>query len=663
MIESSNSTRAAMEPAAPSAQSTRWRTVSAVLAIALGLFAATRFAYANIIWNPGYYGEFGLTANPWTNFAVLRVVPGSPADQAGIRVGNRIARPDGLHERLVLSRIAPRPGERITLSVLQGDTSRAVTLQARPRTPLPAADRVLLAIHFTWLFVFVAVSLALVLLRPSAMTWGLFLFPLNLTIIFSSSDLFFSYVPTGLFLALRIVEDIIAPAGIIGFFIFGILFPANASSDWRKSLITLAPFLFIAIAAPLTYWDFVNILISPVPAVPYALDVLAVAIFAAGLIAFSARYSKANYLERRRLAWVILGLICGLAAATVGFRKQFFEIGPEQHWTAHATLLLGTIALLITYVDARGLERERIKWVVLGVVCAWVADGANHLGLSMASSNNPKWFIGLFEPLYLALPFAVAYAVIRHRVIDVRFVLSRSLTYGFIALVVALIVVAVGWLFSARLPNTHLETAAYIGTALIVGLSISATRNVVAKAVDSLLFPKWRQAQERALAIADGIIQVRSERDLYQPLTTELADAFSLASVALLERVESGGFVRVAAHGWPQGTFWHLLADDPLLLRVGEGRHVVDVEERHWHGRGAPAGVASPSLVFPIVHGKRELALLLCGAHENGTALAPDEVHAIRRLVADAAVIYGASSLGQWDRTSSLGRPIRPQRV
>ena len=617
--------------------------LSGAAAIALALFAASRFAYANVIWNPSYYGEYGLSANSWAGYSVRHVVPGSPADKAGIRAGDRIERPHALHDRLVLTRIVPRPGEQITLSILHGANRRTVTLQARPLPPLSPTDRVLLAVDFAWLFVFVAVSFALVLLRPSIMTWGLFLFPLNLTILFMPSDLFFSYVPTNSFLALRIVEDIISATGIVGFFVFCIRFPANAPTGWRKTVESLGPFLYVVIAAPFAYWDFVNILIRPAAVIPYAFGASAVVIFALGTVAVSKAYLRANDVERRRIAWVILGLLVATAAAVVALTKQFFQVGPQQHWIAHATLMVGTVVLLVTYFEARGLERQRIKWVVLGVACAWIADGANHLGLSMASIYTPKWFIGAVEVLYIALPLSVAYAVIRHRVIDVRFVVSRALALGVVASILALTVIGIGWLFSSRLPNTHLEAAVYAGVAVLVGFSLNIARQTIGKTIDFVFFRPWYRTREQVETIGDAIHRATLKADLFEPLTRGIASAFSLASVALFERVEGAGFVRVAAQGWPRGALWHVLSDDPLAARADQCPRVVDIESLEWHEHDLPGGVARPIVMLPVVAGRRVPAMLLCGAHESGTGLDPDEIRAIRRLGADAGLVYGRS--------------------
>jgi hypothetical protein len=45
-------------------------------------------------------------------------------------------------------------------------------------------------------------------------------------------------------------------------------------------------------------------------------------------------------------------------------------------------------------------------------------------------------------------------------------------------------------------------------------------------------------------------------------------------------------------------------------------------------------------VLLSMVAGHRVLAILLLGAHENGTALAQDELRLILRIVADACPVF-----------------------
>jgi hypothetical protein len=130
---------------------------------------------------------------------------------------------------------------------------------------------------------------------------------------------------------------------------------------------------------------------------------------------------------------------------------------------------------------------------------------------------------------------------------------------------------------------------------------------------------------------------------LLGPLTRGIADAFSLASAALFERVDDGGFVRVAACGWPRGALWHILPDDPLndaMISRGKAK-VVDVMQRV--DGGLPSGSACPTISVPVVVDRTVVAIVLCGAHENGAAIDPDEFRLIRGLASDCAPLYAGA--------------------
>jgi hypothetical protein len=625
-------------------------------AVVLAVFAALFFTYANIIWNPGYYGDYGLAVDTFRN-SVAEVVPGSPADRAGIKPGDEVEPTQALRDRLILAGAAPHPGERITLYIHNGAERRTITLQARPAAPLPTVSRVVLGLKFLWLFVFLAVGFVLVLLRPSMMTWGLYLFGLNLTILFWPSDLFFSYIPSGWLIALTVAESIIAPAGLAGFLIFCVRFPSNAPTGWGAIIERLALCVFVVVAFNLTYSGLAAIRLVPYIAI---LDLVAglalVAIFIAGVVTLLNAYLVERGLERSGIGWIALGIL-GLYAAFVVHRLL---VEQTDDWAVFSVLILGAIVVLRTYFGARGLERYRIRWVLLGLICAFVAHAFDLVGPENGSLvYQPAGVVGAAELLYTVLPITVAYAVFRHRVIDVRFFVGRSLVVGVIVSIVALVVVATDWLFSIKLPNTHLEAAVYVGIALLVGFLLNATRQSITKAIDFTFFRPWYRTQEQVEALGDAMRYAGSKNDLYEPLTSGLANVLSLASAALFERMEGGSYVRVAACGWPAGTIWHILTDNPLTV-LGRSPRVVDIDTIAWDDHDLPVGVARPTVMVPIVTRRSMPAMLLCGAHDNGTGLDPDEIRSIRRLCADAGLLYSRSTTLESMHTGFGEKQIEP---
>jgi hypothetical protein len=295
------------------------------------------------------------------------------------------------------------------------------------------------------------------------------------------------------------------------------------------------------------------------------------------------------------------------------------------------------------------------------LICAFVAHAFDLVGPENGSPvYHPAGVVGASELLYAVLPITVAYAVFRHRVIDVRFFVGRSLVMGVIVSIVALIVVATDWLSSVKLPNTHLEAAVYVGIALLVGFSLNTARQSIGKAIDFAFFRPWYRTQEQLAALGDAMRYAGSKCDLYEPLTSGLANVLSLASAALFERMEGGSYVRVAARGWPAGTIWHILTDNPLTVLAGRGPRVVDIDTIPWDDHNLPVGAARPTVMVPIVTKRSMPAMLLCGAHDNGTGLDPDEIRSIRRLCADAGLLYGRSTTLESMHTGFGQKQIEP---
>ena len=566
-----------------------------VAALAIAVLALMNLSWLVVIWFPGAYGDFGFTTGqaggPVAGTTISVVVPGSPADEAGIKPGDTVDRPVALHDRLLVTGLTlPRPGERLTLSIAREGQHHIVSLQARPVPRLSLIDRLGDALLLTAPLVYVAVGLTLVLLRPSRMTWGFYLLAFALVAGNSLCNCwgYFSQTVPPIVLATIVptLNGILISFGSVGFVVFCLRFPTNAPTGWRGALDNLAPYVAAALAA-------VGVLQSQ------------------SLIDFAPTLTDS-------LSHVSDAIVL-------------------------AIISLGIAILLITYIGARGLERHRIKWVILGLVSMTIPVVAFFLSAEGRVNVSDRAF-SVLNLFYIPLPLAIAYAVIHHRVTDVRFIISRSLAFAVTVGIVGLIVVGLDWLFSTRLPKSQFQSAAYFGAALLIGLSLNSGRQRISKAIDALFFRQWRRSQEQVDAIAGVIRRATSRADLYEPLTAGIRSAFSLTSVAFFERVEDGGFVRVAAAGWSVGTIWHILPGDPLITRAYNRVRAIDIDSLQWGASDMPSGFARPAVMVPMVAGRQVLAILLLGAHENGTALAQDELRLILRLVEDACPVFAMAN-------------------
>lgn len=99
-------------------------------------------------------------------------------------------------------------------------------------------------------------------------------------------------------------------------------------------------------------------------------------------------------------------------------------------------LALGIIALFAGLVDLEARQRQRLRWVAAGfglyLVCFVYQDVAGYLPSEgwPASWSTAGWTSDVLNGSVIFIPLAVTYAVFKHYVLDINFIIGRWLVYG-----------------------------------------------------------------------------------------------------------------------------------------------------------------------------------------------------------------------------------------
>src|SRR5918997_5015889 len=96
---------------------------------------------------------------------------------------------------------------------------------------------------------------------------------------------------------------------------------------------------------------------------------------------------------------------------------------------------LFAVAAMIMRIDqARGAERQQLKWFVYGVAVLVVGFLAAFLGFGL---HSVAWFLGIAA--FNFLPVAAGIAILRYSLYDIDVIINRTLVYGALTLLLALI--------------------------------------------------------------------------------------------------------------------------------------------------------------------------------------------------------------------------------
>jgi hypothetical protein len=276
-------------------------------------------------------------------------------------------------------------------------------------------------------------------------------------------------------------------------------------------------------------------------------------------------------------------------------------------WLFVAVVGLVLTILVVAYAQGAPSERERRRWVFLmlglGFLAALIDVGVQMtVGYSDIVDNASLLFIG-------AIPFGLAYAILRHRVIDVGFVINQAVAYGAVSVIIVGIFMMVEALASTFIDQHSRagSVALQLATALGLGFSIRFIHARVERAVDRVLF---RQRHLDEAAIADFT------QDAHY-----ITDAGVLLDRCVDVAIRHGHATQAGI--WPRD-YPNVDENDPALVAMRSRRIVPNLHEM---GSALPGAIAFPMIVRGALTGA-----LVCGNKTEAEAYAPDEIEALRSM-------------------------------
>jgi hypothetical protein len=436
----------------------------------------------------------------------------------------------------------------------------------------------------TYVSIFIVCGM-LVLLRPSKMTWAFFWYGCGVP---TTSVLFGALVQGWVSVAYSATVGTLQNLAWVPFAIFALRFPNDSETGWRQ------------VAQRVLLWSLVV------------------------LVPLSIWFSIGGLFNLPQPVRDVTGFL--------GFGMVFLAI---------AGLAFVALTFAITYTHAGPPDRARLRWVILGLL---VGELGNYMfnvlpavpGVTFAP---PIWATNLLLSAQIMVPITVAYAIIRHRVFDVRFVIGRAVVYALLTSTLVVFVALLDYLVGRILSQSHLATIAEVIASIAIGLSLNGLHKRLERIVDRTLFRNRRLAELRLRRIARGLIHAGSERAITHVLMTEPNDAYELASSALFKRSDDD-FVRDEAIGWEHARLETLEQSASIVLQLQAEQKPVAAHAAKWEAGALPHGLASPAFALPIfVRGRLE-AIVFYGPHLSGEDLDPEELDVLDELMRAAGAAY-----------------------
>ena len=530
-------------------------------AIAFALFVIA----SNILYIAYAFGDLAgtlggrLTPVPAAEPGVVRanaVAPQSPLARAGVTDGNRV-RLDHVFDIVRLS----WPGEQIGLTLLDAAPPRHVEITVAPYSP---DERLRLSrlYQIDGLSALLAAIVGLIILLRSGGRWSLIV----LGLAFAGFD-YTNYSPLQndpstfpLWEALRLANRCVTP----------LLFLDFALRFYQENV------------TPLARW------MRPVFAVYVLLSAVA------GIIAYFADV-RGTFLAPTEAAFTSLTtgviFVSAIAAFVLGWRRSTPALQRR-----YAVMLVALACFILA-----ALTR-----IVVGLVTGTGIDDLSHVPIAAVVA---------FEILATAAPLLFAYAVLRHKVVDIGFAVNRALVYGVVSGILLVTFGIVEWASEHFLPIKNLEANALIdgGIALAIFLTFHRLRDLAEQVIEGLFFRQWRENEALLRRFVKEAAFIGTKVGLGKAMVGEWTRFSGGAPCALYLAGADRDFVLC------QGTLAgaDIDGDDPLILALRAHGEAVELSDTR--------SLLPAALALPLRHRGELSGVMLMAAKPSGDPYRPDE--------------------------------------
>ncbi len=298
-------------------------------------------------------------------------------------------------------------------------------------------------------------------------------------------------------------------------------------------------------------------------------------------------------------------------------------------------LIAGSIYLLLKHLlGAEGIRRAQLQYILLGTVMTFCLFIVFNFILP-AFFGNPEFLS--FGAIF-ALPFIglTAYAIVKHRFLDIRLVVARAVSYTFLIGVFAVFyAVPFAFLSSLLVRSEMAYRTVAISTllALIMIFSFQSIRRFLEKASDKILYKEHYDVNEVLYRLALIMASTLRLEELTRKFLINLLREVKITRGAFI-LVDENRIFRIVDEGFRTALE---IDQQEIALMLGWTKTLIFEE--------IPQGTESDllrklgfNLVTPLTAEGKYIGILALGEKQSGELYSSEDVKVVEILAPEAAV-------------------------
>ncbi len=335
---------------------------------------------------------------------------------------------------------------------------------------------------------------------------------------------------------------------------------------------------------------------------------------------------------RRAFRVVFAALVLATIASSIG-KTIGVVFYAWTSWIAHPRLMtlpgvlmvLTPLALLLAaYRRNDAARRLRIRWVLwsTGLLGASVV-----INVFVTSANIAGHVV--IAALQGLCMFGYIYAVLRHRLVDIAFIVDRALVYGLMtSLVIGVFAILENFIEQAAVGNDA-SFLLQAGATLVLALALNRVHRRVETLVDRLFFSRQRRASYELRRFSQQSAFIEQHERLLSLTVDTIERSVGGSGVAIYER-RDGRYLRLIQRGDTQYPT-SVEVDDVAFVSLRSTLQPADLDAQ------LESAFGSDGTLFPMALRGVLLGAIVCGGR-RGEQFAPDERAELARLAQEVGI-------------------------
>ena len=353
---------------------------------------------------------------------------------------------------------------------------------------------------------------------------------------------------------------------------------------------------------------------------------LPISLFSVYAVTFARPLSHArSWLLRTGIALPIIGAV---ASTSAGISWYVFALPFDWLRTIVVAYAVGlgcivsVAAGVMAAIASSGPERRRAAWSTASIGPVWLIWAYSYMIAPYSNQHVVNSVGTLADVAAILMPMGLTYAALTRRFVDIGFVVSRTLVFGAVSILVLGIFVVAEWAIGQWIAASNRTANILINVfvALSVGLSVQFMHSRISHVVNHAFFRKRHEDRIALHRFSSEAPFITNEDVLVQQTASMLLRHTDAESVSVLLQNGNAAYVCVAGGG--------------LGRVVGENDPAI-VALRTWHtplDLHTCETLVEGDRAFPMGARAKLTGIVVCGAKPSGEAWAPDELETLEQL-------------------------------